>query len=221
MRSDSLKRFEDAIESYGKAIILRPDYVDAYNNRGVALRRLGRFDEALENFESAVALLPDHAGLHKNRGNALQGLKRFEEAIESYNTAIALSSHYADAYDNRGVALKELKRFDEAMESFGKALALKQDHHEAIYNRALLHLLMGRFDIGWRDYEARKNTRVPDGNRSWGKPLWLGETDISEKTILVHWEQGFGDVIQCAVTSGLWKTPVRQSCSGRRRNYGH
>jgi len=191
----SLERFENAIESYGKAIILKPDYGDAYNNRGVAFKRLGGFDEALQDFETAMALLPDHAGLHNNRGNALQELKRFEDAIESYDRAIALSPHYPDVYDNRGVALKELKRFDEAMESFGKALALKQDHHEAIYNRALVHLLMGRFEIGWRDYEARKNTRVPVGNRSWGKPLWLGETDIAGKTILVDWEQGFGDVI--------------------------
>ena len=202
----SLNRFEEAIESYGKAIALRPDYCDAYNNRGVSLRRLGRFDEACQDFESAIALLPDHAGLHNNRGNALVALGRFEDAIESYDTAIALSPHYPDVYDNRGVALKELKRFDEAMESFGKALALKPDYHEAIFNRALLHLLMGRFDIGWRDYEARKNTREHVSNRCWGKPLWLGETDISGKTILVDWEQGFGDVIQmCRYISLLKK----------------
>jgi len=202
----SLERFENAIESYGKAIILKPDYGDAYNNRGVAFKRLERFDEALQDFETAMTLLPDHAGLYSNRGNALQALKRFEDAIESYDRAIALSPHYPDVYDNRGVALKELKRFDEAMESFGKALALKQDHHEAIYNRALVHLLMGRFEIGWRDYEARKNTRVAVGNRSWGKPLWLGETDISGKTILVDWEQGFGDVIQMCRYISLLKT---------------
>ena len=202
----SLKRFEDAIESYGKAITLRPDSIDAYNNRGVALKRLGRHDEALQNFESAIALLPDRAGLHNNRANALLALKRFEDAIESYDTAIALSPDYPDAYSNRGVALKELKRFDEAMESFRKALALKQDYHEAIYNRAQVHLLMGRFDIGWRDYEARRNTRQTVGNRSSGKPLWLGETDISGKTILVDWEQGFGDVIQmCRYISLLKK----------------
>ena len=193
----SLKRFEDAIDSYGKAITLKPDYGDAYNNRGVALKRLERFDEALQNFETAIVLLPDRAGLHNNRGNALQELKRFEDAIESYDTAIALSPDYPDAYCNRGVALHELKRFNEATESFDKALALKEDYHEARYARALANLLTGQFEIGWRGYEARKNrSRRPVGNRRWGKPLWLGETDISGKTILVDWEQGFGDAIQ-------------------------
>jgi tetratricopeptide (TPR) repeat protein len=193
----SLQRFEEAIESYGKAIAVRPDYGDAYNNRGVALKRLERFDEALQNFETAIALLPGRAGLHNNRANALQELERFDEAIESYDTAIALSPDYPDSYSNRGVALHGLKRFNEAVESFDRALALKPDYPEACYARALVHLLRGQFDIGWRGYEARKSrSRRPVGNRRWDKPLWLGETEISGKTILVDWEQGFGDAIQ-------------------------
>jgi tetratricopeptide (TPR) repeat protein len=193
----SLKRFEDAIESYGKAITLNSDYGDAYNNRGVALKRLERFDEALRDFESAIAVLPDRAGIHNNRGNTLQELKRFHDAIDSYDTAIALNPHYPEAYCNRGVALHALKRFNEAIESFDRALALKPDYPEAIYAKGLVHLLTGQFDIGWRGYEARRSTsRRPVGNRRWDKPLWLGETDISGKTILIDWEQGFGDVIQ-------------------------
>jgi hypothetical protein len=192
----SLKRFEAAIESYGKAITLKPDYGEAYNNRGIALKRLERFDEALQNFEAAIALLPDRAGLHSNRGNTLQELKRFEDAIESYDTAIALSADYLEVYSNCGAALDEPKRFNGAMESSDRALALKQDYHQATWNRALLHLRTGQFDVGWRGYEARKNKRQPVENRKWDKPLWLGETDISGRTILVDWEQGFGDAIQ-------------------------
>ena len=83
------------------------------------------------------------------------------------------------------------------MESFDRALALQPDYPEASYAKGLIHLLTGQFDIGWRGYEARKTRRRrPVGNRTWGKPLWLGETDIAGKTILVDWEQGFGDVIQ-------------------------
>jgi tetratricopeptide (TPR) repeat protein len=193
----ALKRFDDAIESYGKAITLNSDYGDAYNNRGVVLKRLERFDEALQDFETAIALLPDHAGLHNNRGNALQELKRFDDAIESYDTAIALKPDYPEAYCNRGVSLHELKRFDEAIDSFDRALALQPDYPEANYAKGIVHLLTGQFDIGWRGYEARRSkSKRPVGNRRWGKPLWLGETDISGKTILVDAEQGFGDVIQ-------------------------
>jgi tetratricopeptide (TPR) repeat protein len=192
----ALKRYSDAIESYHKAIALKPDHVDAYNNRGTAFRRLGYFEEALADFDKAIALAPNRAGLHSNRGNALQELGRYEEAVENYDTAISLDPQHPGPYSNRGLALRELGRFDDAMASFEKALELKPDYYEAIWNRALLDLEAGRFDRGWRGCEARKKKTPPVGVVGFEKPEWLGDTRIAGRTILVHWEQGFGDVIQ-------------------------
>ncbi len=190
------KRYSDAIERYSRAITLKPDYVDAYNNRGTAFRRLGSFAEALADFDNAIALVPDRAELYMNRGNALQELKRFEDAIGSYDKAISLNPGYPEAYSNRGLALRQLGRLHDAMTSFEKAIAIKPDYYEAIWNRGLLYLEMGQYDLGWRGFEARKWKRHPVGVRHLNKPEWLGDTDISGQTILVHWEQGFGDVIQ-------------------------
>ena len=39
MRCKDLKRPEEALASYDKAIALKPDYAEAYNNRGNALQR--------------------------------------------------------------------------------------------------------------------------------------------------------------------------------------
>ena len=36
-------KIEEAIEHYNKAIRLTPDYVEAYNNRGIAYTKLGRY----------------------------------------------------------------------------------------------------------------------------------------------------------------------------------
>jgi tetratricopeptide (TPR) repeat protein len=41
-----LKRFEEALASYDRALTLRPDYGNALSNRGVALHELKRFEEA-------------------------------------------------------------------------------------------------------------------------------------------------------------------------------
>src|SRR6185312_13532409 len=102
----------------------------------------------------------------------------------------------AEAHNNLGVALTKLKRIEEAIAELNQAIALKGDYHEAIWNRGLAHLLAGQYASGWRDYEARKRRKVPVGNRSFSKPLWLGDAEVEGKTILVHWEQGFGDTIQ-------------------------
>jgi tetratricopeptide (TPR) repeat protein len=191
-----LRRLEDAIESYDKAIASRPDDAAAYNNRGTALKSLRRFDEALSSYDSAIAHLPDRAELHNNRGNVLRELDRLDEAIAGYDTAVALRPDFAEAYSNRAVALTELKRFDEALASFDRALTLKPDHPEAIFNRAHLYLLTGQFAIGWRAHQARKRTKLESRQRWLGKPLWLGDADISGKTILVDSRDGLGDVIQ-------------------------
>jgi tetratricopeptide (TPR) repeat protein len=43
----ALRRFEEAVSSYGMAIALRPGFVDTYLGRANALRELGRLEEAL------------------------------------------------------------------------------------------------------------------------------------------------------------------------------
>ncbi len=190
-----LGQLVEAVASYDRAIALRPN-VASYSNRGNVLRALKRTEEALESYERAIELNPHYAEIHSNRGSALQELGRFKEATASYQRAIALKPQYAEAYSNLGVALTKLRCFDEAIAAFDQAISLKADYAEAIWNRGLTRLLIGQYESGWCDYEARKKRRVPVGERTYPKPLWLGDTAISGKTILVHWEQGFGDTIQ-------------------------
>jgi tetratricopeptide (TPR) repeat protein len=191
-----LKRLDEALASYDKAIALKPDYARAYSNRGVALNDLKRFSEAIASCDKAIALNPAYAEAYNHRGNALKNLKRLDEAIVSYDNAIALKPDYAEAFGNRGNALKDLKRLDDALASYDNAIALKPDYADASWNKALAYLRTRRFDVGWRDYEARKRKKMPVANRTYAKPLWLGDSDISGKRILVHWEQGLGDTIQ-------------------------
>lgn len=56
--------------------------------------------------------------------------------------------------------------------------------------------MQGEFERAWPDFEWRKrkpghNLQIPSA-----QPIWSGLEDISDKTILVHWEQGLGDTIQ-------------------------
>jgi tetratricopeptide (TPR) repeat protein len=193
----SLGRFAEAVASYDRALALRPDReAEIWGNRGAALKVLRRFKEALASYDKAIALRPDFATLHNNRGNVLQELDRPEEALVSYDTAIALAPNYGETYNNRGVALEESRRLEEAIASYAKALEHRPDYPEAIWNRAQANLLAGRFDVGWRDFEARKSTREPVGAGLHDKPLWLGDSDLRAKRIFVHCEQGFGDTIQ-------------------------
>jgi hypothetical protein len=50
------------------ALASRPDYAEAFANRGVLLYDLKRFDEALASYDSAIALRPDYADAHFFKG---------------------------------------------------------------------------------------------------------------------------------------------------------
>jgi tetratricopeptide (TPR) repeat protein len=191
-----LKRLDEALASYDKAIAIKPDFADAYSNRGNALQELKRLDEALASYDKAIAIKPDFADAYSNRGTALKELKRLDEALASYDKAIAIKPDFTDAYSNRGTALKELKRLDEALASYDKAIAIKPDYADAYLNKSLALLLNGHFMQGLTLYEWRWKTEGLTSHRNFSQPLWLGVEDLSNKTILLHAEQGLGDTIQ-------------------------
>ena len=43
-------KLEEAIEAYNKALAIKPDYAEAYNNMGIALQDQGKLEEAIEAY---------------------------------------------------------------------------------------------------------------------------------------------------------------------------
>ena len=56
--NQSLGKLDEAIEAYEKVISMRPDFVAAYNNMGVALKDQGKLDEAIEAYNKALSIKP-------------------------------------------------------------------------------------------------------------------------------------------------------------------
>lgn len=139
---NSLNRNEEAVDSFGRAVELAPDFLDAHNSRGVLLDALGRHQEAIESYRRALALAPNSAAIVYNLGNALNASGRREEALAAYDRTVALQPDHAEALCNRGTILQALGRLDEALASYDRALASRPDIPEAHCNRgnALIEL---------------------------------------------------------------------------------
>src|SRR5215470_10094941 len=89
-----------------------------------------------------------------------------------------------------------MKRFEQALESYDKAIALRPNYAEALKNRGMLKLLLGRYEGAWADYEWRwKAEDCPSPPPAIAAPPWCGE-DLTDRSIAVYAEQGFGDIIQ-------------------------
>ena len=84
-----LDKLQDKIHTkYNNSIFIKPDYAEAYNNIGIALKRQGKLKDAIEAYKKSIFLKPDSAETHSNFGSALNALEEFGEAVNAFNKAI-------------------------------------------------------------------------------------------------------------------------------------
>lgn len=195
---DKVERYEDALQSYDRALALAPNDHNVLHNRGAALLCLSRFDDALPLFEHLIATDPDHADNWSCHGVALASLMRLEEALTSFEKGLELDPDSLRARNGKGMALVALGRLDEAILEYKKAAALHVGNPMTHGNLAFAELASGNLPDGFANYEwRRKDGPIGKGQRNYPQPEWAGES-LAGKTLLLHPEQGLGDVVQFA-----------------------
>jgi tetratricopeptide (TPR) repeat protein len=193
----ALRRYNEALPPLERATQLLPGDADAHIQRGIALLNIDRNAEAVESFDRAIAIQPNLPEVLNNRGVALTATGQLSQALHSFVRSAAIGGATADSLTNIGIVLKLLGRFREAAASFGRALNRKPDDPTVKFALAFLRLTLGEFDTGWPLYEARFDvTELGNPARHFSAPRWNGSEPLAGKTLLVHAEQGLGDVIQ-------------------------
>jgi tetratricopeptide (TPR) repeat protein len=199
-RAEALERLDrpaEALASFDRAIAAMPGLVQAHYNRGNLLQTLDRHVEAIDSFDAALALRPAHAAAACNRAISLRELGLLDAALAGYDTALAHEPMMVQALVNRASLLTMQGRHQEALTDYGHAKAIAPDNGDVHWNEALCRLAMGDYEGGWREHEWRWHTKpLAPGHRVYPQPLWLGETSLAGRTILLHGEQGLGDVLQ-------------------------
>jgi protein O-GlcNAc transferase len=144
---------EQAIELFGKAILVDPRSAAARNNLGNAHFLLKQYEAAIASYDKAIALDASGPDAHYNRGTALRNLGRNEAAVAAYDRAIALKPNHADAHNNRGNALRDLGQCEAAVESYDKAIAVRPSHAETYSNRGNALLDLRRYEAAIASYD--------------------------------------------------------------------
>ncbi|MBU1184369.1 MAG: tetratricopeptide repeat protein [Proteobacteria bacterium] len=151
-----------AIEYLNEAIRLKPDYVDAYNTRGVTYRNLGQNQRAIQDYDTAIRLNSDDALAYYNRGINYANLGQLQRAIQDYDTAIRLKPDYAEAYNNRGSAYAKLGQHQRAIQDYDTAIRLKPDYANAYYNRGNAYADLGQHQRAIQDYDTAIRLKPDD-----------------------------------------------------------
>ncbi len=158
------KLLTQGCEKFEKAVQIKPDYHEAYNNWGNVLLGWGEekegeaadklFTQACEKYEKAIQIKQDKCEAYNNWGVTLSSRaekkqggeadKLFTQACEKYEKALKIKQDYHGAYNNWGNTLSDWaqkkenaeadKIFTQACEKYEKALQIKQDYHEAYDN---------------------------------------------------------------------------------------
>ncbi len=166
---------------------------------GLTLNAAGQANQALEAFARAAALDPGFAEAQYNCGVILYHQGQLREAVDRYQAALASQPNFVLARSNLGVALEAMGDTEAALGAYNEAIASDPNNPSPYWNKALLLLRNGDYEEGWRFYEWRWSAGKIGPRRTFpGKRPWLGGTPLHGKTILLHAEQGLGDMIQFA-----------------------
>lgn len=167
-----------------------------YFEDGNQLYNEGRKEEAIEKYRKALEIQPDYIPAKYNLGVTLGDLDRYKEAEIILREVIKADAGHAEALNSLGFILNKQGDFAEAIKHYRKAIKIRPKYAQPHFNLGMVLLLKEEYQQGWEEYEWRFLT--PQFNAlSKNHKMWEGE-DISDKTLLLHTEQGAGDAIMMA-----------------------
>lgn len=189
-----IEAFSDAAQAYRTASRLRPGWLQALVNLGVALVRLGQPAQAEPVLREALRLRPDSEPVLTTLAGVLHELGRHQDAEAVARRAVACTDAGPEAWVNLGTVLLTRADLTGAATAYEQALGLAPRHPLATYN--LAHLRAAQ----WRMTEAIDGfRRAVDLDPNYG-PAWhsylmhlLYSADTSERAIYeahVRWGRG-------------------------------
>ena len=88
LREGTEEKFRKAVEDCTRAIELEPNYMQAYNNRGMGNMELGNYQLAESDFKKAIEIDPDYAVAYESLGEVYIKTGRYEVAKTNFNKAL-------------------------------------------------------------------------------------------------------------------------------------
>ena len=159
---------QKGLETYAKAVAMKPDDAGLHNNYALALAKAKKFDETQAELKKAADLDPPNGGkYYYNLGALLVNSGQTTAAADAFKKAIELTPTYADAYYQYGVSLVGQAKIDPAtgkvtpvpgtVEAFQKYLELQPNGPWAQPSKDMLTSLGGSVETNFTDPNAKKS----------------------------------------------------------------
>lgn len=194
----ALRRYDEALDASDRALAIDPLQPMGLLHRGTACMKQERLEEAEEALRKLVTC-------HPGRVEGIVALAEFlihkqdlDAAKEVLDQAVQLEPANLKVHQFRGQVFYEQGRWTDFQAELDRFRRENPTSDYLEFETGFRNLLHGAMVPGWRQWEAR--LRVPGATgpeRHFPQPTWDG-SDFHGKTLLVHYEQGFGDTVMLA-----------------------
>ncbi len=129
-----LSLYEQAVESYRKALDLNPGLEEANENIANALMAVGKTAEAMEFYKKVVENDKNNYRVHFALGRLYAASNKMDEAVSAFRESIRLNPGFAPAYDELGNLLMKNGQYEEAAEVYKRYTFLSPTDYRGFYN---------------------------------------------------------------------------------------
>ena len=156
-----LRRFNDALVYFNKAIEADPDNAFYYINRSALQSEMIDFIASIENNMQVLSL--DNSGVTKTViQDQVTREYSYDDAINDLNTAARIMPDMAYIYYNLGNLRCLSNAYPEAIGNYTYAIQLYPYFGEAFYNRGLLHIYLRETEKGCLDVSKAGELGIDD-----------------------------------------------------------
>jgi Flp pilus assembly protein TadD len=139
---------DEAVQEFQKAIDLKPDFVEAYINKGILLFQQQKDEEAEKALLKAQELKPGEpkskevlGNIYFEKAKALLQADKVDEAIEKLNLSLSYNPNYSYTHYLLGYAYTKKGTKDEAIQQFEAFLQLEPNAPQAAKVKEILDSL--------------------------------------------------------------------------------
>lgn len=199
---DCLKRIELydlAIEFLNESLKINPNNARCFMLLGhIYAKGLNDPANAISYFKKYLEIEPKSANVLNIVGNLYKTISKtenIEEQIKYFKKAIELKPDFTGALRNLGIVYYLNSGYErEAIECF-QELFEHNPIRDDYFVYSCLQIKVGNWEEGWKHYESRFDKCFEQAiYPQIDKLRWDGQS-ITDKTLLVQYEQGFGDSI--------------------------
>lgn len=189
-----LGRLEEAQVACDTALRLQPSHYGALVHSACLLMHQGHLDASVARFQEAIAGEPDRIAGRLMLSDSLFRKGDLIQARSLLEGVLAQVPGHAIALDRLNTVMTCQGDWPGLRKDMARQLA-PFSGAEAEYVASHLDLMFGDMPKGWHGFEARLDIPGrPSSRRSFPQPRWRGEPLLG-KTLLLTWEQGFGDTL--------------------------